>query len=1023
MARRINIPLTFGRADRVDPKLAPLGTMAVARNLRVRKDGRLGSRHGYQPLAMGDIFGTTMVAYDLHEFSNGRLVAAGASNDEGFPVDFYEYRGAPAASPWRPSDESGTYRPTLTPFSQPRQVCGVPQPSGGMRAADCAAGGGYVCTVYQPATGGASSQAHIQIVRESDNQVITARPVTTQGWTKIRVCWAVDRFMFFAFDATNTDLELGSFTPGVSQTVVALATVDSAGVAGHTLEIEAVANGSNSDVVLVYGDGTSASTNVLVKRYNRFGAQQGSTLTLGAQVRPLNLCIEADEVDNTVNLLVSSHDGSGVITGVALRTYNFANALLDGPTACNAGYRATLCRLPARTGFAEHVAVASSAISATGNLVVQWLDQDTHAVTATQTISNAMLATAMVPASAEFQTRGVVLGGFVSAEFDIDTNALWYVSDTMIHMVTRDLRNSARNAADFYAPLGLSLDTSTGRLAWQSLYFSAGGDGSDIENFSITTLALNSTARRQSCSAGGSLYVAGAPVQLYDGHSLSEVGFNEVPGIKSITQSTSGSLVPLASYEYVMVWEYTYPDGRFYESPPSPPVLVTLTGANDETVITVFGPHSARVALGDVTYGAEVTGVLYRSVWDAANGSRSSYHNEVARFTCPSAIGSYGDDIVVNDGLSDADADVRAQLYTEGGPVEHNAPEMCSFLSASSGRITVGGLARASEFQESKEQELDECVNFSGLSTFLGSAPNPLSGVLSLDGIRMLFSRTDLFTVTGDGPQNDASGGLPQPVRLPSPGGLRDWRSLLEGPDGVWFQLDAAKLYRAPRGNGAPEWLGVDVQDTLASFPVMTGACRCRVDDVLLFACQDTEAGTDARIIVRSLRTGIWSEDTPPTETSQGIEALCAFGDGAAYVSGGVVYALHETSFADTSSTPIVTQWKTHPIYPFEIGGNGQILDVQATGEFRSEGELALRVSYDDGLTYTTYDSFTLSGAIGVGSTIKRRWALQQSDTQSAVFELTFTPSVAGEGLIINQLTLLVEPSSGLEDLDPADMA
>lgn len=1018
--RKVHIPFSFGRADRIDPKVAPLGTLAVAKNLRVRQDGRLASRTGYQPLAMGDALGSTMVAFDLHEFQNGRLVAAGASQLEGYPVDFYEYRALPSATPWRPSDESGTYRPTLTPFTYPRQVCGVPQPAGGTNACDCAAGGGYVCTVYR-AQGG--TFVNIQIVRESDDQVIFARSALTQGWTKARVCFAVDRFYFLGLDAANTDWELGSFIPGSSTSIAAIATVEATATATMNGDIEAVGHGSASQVIVAYGDGASASTNVLVKRYSSVGVQQGSTFTLAAQVRPLTIQVEADEVHNTVNLIVGQHDGVGVVTAVNLRIINFTTNAVSFTTAMNTGYRATLCRLPARSGWVEHVAVVSSAIGAFGDLVVQWVILSTGVIDISRTIGNAMLASAMIPAPGAGQPSGVVFGGFVeSANTAFDTNSLWYLSSTMAHMATRDLRNSARNARDFYAPLGLSFDVSTSRLAWQSLYFAGGGDGSDIENFTITCLDLNTARRRQSCSAGGLLYVSGAPVQLYDGHSIGEVGFTEVPKIKSIAQTTSGSLTLLGTYEYIMVWEYTLPDGTFYESPPSPPTLVTLTGANRTATITVCGPHSARVALGDSAYGAEVSGVLYRSVWNATNLSRSSYHNEAQRFTCPSTLADYGDDIVVNDTRSDVAVDTRGELYVEGGPVEHNAPEMGAYISSSSARVSVAGQARQFEFQESKEQELDEAVNFSGLSSFITRAPNPLNGVLSLDGVRVLFTRTDIYTVSGEGPQNDASGALPQPVKLDSPGGLRDWRSLLNGPEGVWFQLDQTKLYRMPHGSLSPEWMGIDVQNTLTLFPVVTGACRCRLDDALYFSCQDTDAGTAARIIVRSLRTGIWLEDTPVTQASRGIEAMCSFGDLAAYVSGGVVYQQHPTSFADNVSTVIVTQWKTNPLYVFEIGGNGLIHELQMTGEFRSAGDLVLRVSYDDGVSFTAYDTFTITG-LTVGSTIKRRWSIQQSDTQSLVAELTFTPSAAGEGLIINALDLLVDPSKGLEDLDPLNMA
>lgn len=1012
--------MAFGRADRVDPKFAPMGTLAVAQNLRLRKDGRLASRNGYQPLDMTDAILNDMVAYDLFEFSDGRLCALGASNGEGHPVDIYEYRGIPAGTPWRPTDESGSYRPTLTPFTNPRAVAGAPQPAGGMRAVDCAAGGGYVCVVYQTQDGGVSGLAHIQIVRESDDQVIFARDGAQQGWSKIRVTWAGDRFFFLAFDGANGDLELGSFVPGTSLVIATLATVESSALNSMTIEIEPVSNPTNSAVIVIYGDGDDTTADVVVKRYNSSGTQQGSTLTISGLDEPRSLAIEADEADNTLNVVITQYDV--VATDTTLRTYNFSNTLLDGPTALTTGERAQICRLPARGSWPESVAVAScTGLSATDDITVEWVTVDTHAISATRVIGNAINSTAMVSAATDGQPTGVVIGGFVGGDFDVnETNALFYISSSMVHMATRDLLNSARNAEDFYAPLGLALDTSTGRLAWCSVYFS--GTGKEIENYTIVTLDLNSPKRRQVCSAGGITYLTGGPIQLYDGRSVTEAAFNEAPTIKSITAASSGSLANSATYQYVMVWEYTLPDGTFYESRPSAPFEFETGATEDEAVVTVHGPHSARVALGDATYGAEVTGVLYRTVWEPVSGSSFSEFKETQRFTCPSTMADYGDDIVVNDGRSDTSLASRATLYTQGGPIEHDAPEMGSYISASSARVSVAGLARSSEFQESKEQELDEAINFSVLSSYFTRSPGPLNGILSLDGIRLLFTRSDLFTVTGDGPDNFGGGALPQPVELPSPGGLRDWRSLLKGPDGVWYQLDDTKLYRSPRGSGAPEWRGVDVQDTLADFPVITGAARCRADDALAFACQDAEAGTDGRILVRSLRTEVWSVDTPPLESGAGIEALSSFGDRLAYISGGVVYQLHATSFADDSSTVITTLWKTHPLYPFEIGGNGLCHDLQMTGEFRGAGDLALRVSYDDGISFTTYDTFTLSG-LTVGATVKRRWSLQQSDVQSVVAELTFTPSTPSEGLIINQLTLLVDPSNGLEDLNPEDMA
>jgi len=1008
MARKVSIPFAFGRADRVDPKLAPFGVLRTASNLRVQKDGRLVSRTGYQPLTM-----TTVVAYDLHEFGSGRLCALAAHQGEGFPTDLYEYTGVPTAAPWRAASNSSTdalVRPGLTPFTAPREVCGVPQPSGGVTSVDCAAGLGYVATVYN---------GRFQVVRASDDQVI--RTANT-GLSLVRICFSVDRFYFIGQSAGT--ITMMSYIPSSNSLNSSLATVASGG-ATKRYEIEAVGNPTGSRVIVIYGEVDAGANNVLIKWYDSGGGQQGSTITIAVagETANANFAIEADETDNTINSVIRDSSGTGA---TSLRTHNFSGTLLDGPTSVTDGTHHVICRLPARTGWTDSVAVVSTDDTSTPDISVQWIDIDAHTVTASAFIANAVQRTAVIPASAEGQPSGIVFGGYVEGSGDDSTNALWYVSTNMVHQATRDLRNSAEGASSTFEGLGLSLDTSTGRLAWASLYKTAiagqskNGAAVFTESFSVTTLALNSTARRQATMAGGQLYIAGGPVQIYDGRMLVEAGFNEIPRIISLTGDTSGSLSVSADYSYVLVFEYALPDGTFARSPPSLPVDITTGATQDEVDVVVQGPHSARVALGSALRGSQVTGVLFRTFWDSTTSTQSSTFHEVKRFSCPSALTDYGDDIAVSDTLSDASAATRAVLYTQDGPVEDNSPEMATYVSGSSSRLSVGGLARPSEVQESKEQPIDQTVVFSGLSSFFTRCPDPVTGVVSLDGVRLVMSRSDIYAIAGEGPADDGSGALPPPVALGSPSGLRDWRSLLVAPDGVWAQFDDSKLYRIPRAGGAPEWLGIDIQDTLASFPDITGAARCRQDDTIVFACQNT-AGTSGRMVVRSLRTGIWLEDTPPTETSQGIDALSSYGDVVAYISGGVVYAQSESGYTDGSSSVITTEWQTEPIYPFEVGGNGHIHDLQVTGEFRSAGTLALRVSYDDGVSFEAHDSFALTGT--AGDTIKRRWSLRRSDIQSIVAEFIYTPSSPGAGLVLTQMTLLVDPANqSLEDLDPAEM-
>lgn len=1012
--RVLSVPLTLGRADRVDQKIAPLGVLATAQNLRVRKDGRLGSRTGYQPVSMSHR-GEDMVAYDLHEYQ-GRLIALGNTSNDGYPTDLYEHMGVPADHPWRGTDESGNDRVTLCPFTNPRQVGGIPQPAGGVSRVDCAAGGGYVCTAYKPAD---ASLCFVQIVRESDDQVIFCRETTSPAYNDIRVCFAEGTFFFLGTLATNA-LVLSSFTPGTDFVIDTLATVEAA--VGSPLisafEISAISNPDTAPIIVAY-DRTSTN-DLLIKRYTEAGVQEGSTISENDAFAADRLDIEADADDDTINLVVNHTTNTN-----ELYTYNFAGSTLDGPTTCTVGTNPHICRLPAQaaTGWVEHVAVAIN--NATGGVAVQYINQDTHAVTLTQVVGEAAITTRLLAASSEGQPNAVVFGGWVenniphgSSSFDDDssaTNALFYVSTSVAHMTTRDLGESTRRTPS--ARLGLSRDASTGRIAWSSVYNLFGTS----HNFSVTTYDLLSTKRRQSCEAGGLLYFAGGTPQVYDGRLLTEVGFNEVPGIRSITPGTIGSLFDSSTYTYAYVWEYSLPDGTYYHSPPSPPVDVTMGAGEDSNSLVLTTPHSMRVALGDAAYGSDVVGVLYRTLWDDTNGAQGSQLSECKRFSLPSNMGAYGATTTVVDAALDSTIATKEVLYTQNGPVENNAPESCSYISASSARIITAGLARQSEYQESKELELDQPINFARNPAFFGRAPSILKGVLSLDGVRLLFPRNDVLAVTGEGPQNDASDALPQPVEIASPSGLKDWRSLLKAPDGIWFQLDDEKLYRMPRGSGAPTWEGIDVQDTLAAFPVITGACRNRQDDAVAFACQKADE-SDARIVVRSLRTGLWTEDLPVLERgTSGITALSSYGETMAYITDGVIYVQSETSYADGTDTVIPTVVKTHPLYPFDLGGNGIIHGALLTGEWRSAGTLALRVSYNDGVTFTVYESFTLSG-LAAGQTFQRSYDLQQTDTTSAVFEFTFTPSTAGEGVILHNLALLVETTPGLRDLDPAEM-
>jgi hypothetical protein len=233
-------------------------------------------------------------------------------------------------------------------------------------------------------------------------------------------------------------------------------------------------------------------------------------------------------------------------------------------------------------------------------------------------------------------------------------------------------------------------------------------------------------------------------------------------------------------------------------------------------------------------YGPDITEVISRTVWD---GSKGTEFRRTASDNVTGVGNDYGADSTIEDDTSDASLADEEVVYTQAdrgafsGPLEHDAPQPGKFIAATESRLLNAGSLRRSVFQMSKEAFLGEPFTFSEFSPFFSQVSGAIRGVASLDGARLIFTADDIFAFSGDGPDDLGGGAIGRAQDIPTPSGLEDWRSLLKAHDGLYFQLDDEKIYRLPRGGGAPEWIGIDVMDTLTSYPVITGAAKCRRDD------------------------------------------------------------------------------------------------------------------------------------------------------------------------------------------------
>lgn len=1111
----VSVPFNFGRQDRIAPKFAPFGVLGQVKNLRHRQMGGIGLRNGYQPLAMNTVDGT-LAAYDLHEYS-GRLIALGADGGDGFPREIFEYLGFTNEA-WRA--QTTGQRQFITPFTNLREMIGTPLCEGGVTDFDAAAGGGYVCMAYIAA----GSAASFLLVIDPATQQAIHQESLANGWggggitaSELRVCYQGGRF-YIGGRLSNNTIRILRFSPGSSQFVGTHVASISGGpfTTWDMAPATNLTNGTATGLVIAYG----TSSAIAVRRYDHTGSQLGSTISFSA-TSASSVQVEGDETDSS--LTVFWVEGGSA----KLKSYSLAGSTLAGPTTIATATSGSLCRLFAQGSLATSVVVAYN--DGSSNTPCKVYTQAAHVAGSTVTLQQVTLQSRPVNAQCASNTTAWCVSGLAPSAATTPTNALFWVSTSTIHMASRD----SLEGKPISRMVNLTRDSTTGQLCWTALR----DPGVQSQGMPVISLAdFYSQKRRQGAKFGSLLYLAGAPVTAYDGRFTAESGFAEPPVIVSIAPTTGGSLTPSARYSYVVHFEYTFADGSLIPSAPSLP-FEGDTGASDTAnTVVATTPHSNRIAGSSALFGADIIGVLSRTVWTPSYGHAVVYTKDVnalppvpmtgltlllavdggltqtvtftsnsvgangiradivaqatgitvtetpagsgilalqtvsqdqtssiviqgttvtgfARWplglngasavglsggiqgsvyrrsttkSAPGGVANYGKTLSFTDTTADTTAATAEALYTQAargplsGILEHDDPRACSFIAATESRLVLGGLSLTHQFQVSKEAYLGESFEFSDFSSFFGQISREIVGIAALDRVVFLCTRGEFFAFASSGPDDLGGGGITPPTRLPTLTGLKDWRSFLEIPDGLMCQLDDDKLHLIPRGGGAPTWVGQDILNELDAYPTITGSARHRADNTAVFAANVTGL-TSAKLLVYDLVLKTWFVDEPPLETSSGIAALVNFGRTIAYSSNGVVYLQSDTSFTDGASSPITGQLTTRPLYPFGIGGYGQIYDGLLSFEFRGACSLQCRVSYDDGQTFTALTTYTLTGTSG--QQMRRKWTFPQATTTSVVIELTMIPTGSGtEGILFNQLDLLVHPEPGLPELLPAEM-
>lgn len=289
---------------------------------------------------------------------------------------------------------------------------------------------------------------------------------------------------------------------------------------------------------------------------------------------------------------------------------------------------------------------------------------------------------------------------------------------------------------------------------------------------------------------GNQLIISGSVAKMYDGFSISEIGFLQSPQIDTIAATyshlTGITSTPAQTVVYVALFAWRDKFGQIHRSAPSNSLQIALSGAN-------FARVSLTISTLKLSNKQDVFIEVYRA---------SSLNSTLVKLPLTIQNDTSVEKVTVVDDVNEATlVTIAAEpIYTTGGVLENDAPAPSKyavtyknrvFLLASDGRSIYFSKLREPngpvEFNLALQIQLD---NKGGLGTALGV----------LDDHLIIFKERGVYALTGEGPNNlGEQDDYRQPYFVTSDAGCIEPNSIVQSPDGLLFKSEKG-IYIISRG-------------------------------------------------------------------------------------------------------------------------------------------------------------------------------------------------------------------------------
>ncbi len=454
----------------------------------------------------------------------------------------------------------------------------------------------------------------------------------------------------------------------------------------------------------------------------------------------------------------------------------------------------------------------------------------------------------------------------------------------------------------------------------------------DNTNFSLlgvnaTTTDFTNINKFNSVTQSNNLLFVGGILQNYDGVSVTEQNFHVYPEGTVLEGFTTGGALSQGQYQYRVVYAWTDKFGQIQYSTPSTAVQFECSTATGSALLNIPTLRvTAKTNVVIKVYRTQVNGVVFQEVT-----------SELAPLLNDPTV----DFVQFADVVADAQMAANATLYTTGGVLANTAPPSCSLIALYQDRVMLAGLEDSNLIWFSKNKV--NATNFNTIpvefasenSLAISPLGGPITALATMDDKLIIFKKSSIYVLSGDGPNDVGGGNSFPPVELVSNSvGCTNPNSVVLTKNGLMFQ-SVKGIWLLDRSLGEPQYIGAGVDD-IAKDHIISSAVVDPNDNHIIFTTFDEKA------CVYDYYNNQWTTFT----NHNSIDGIVFNGKYMFCKANGQVYQQNRTKFTD-GERKIEMSFTTPWLSFAQMLGYQRVFRAFILGEFKGPHDLTISVGYD----------------------------------------------------------------------------